>query len=52
VTAGRFAGETPSTFLERMRRPVVVDGRRIYNVDEFSSAEISFLGIGRGPKAS
>ena len=45
-----FKTITPRIFLERMRHPVVIDGRRIYNVDEFSSEGIRFSGIGLGPR--
>jgi UDPglucose 6-dehydrogenase len=47
-----FKTITPRIFLERMRHPVVIDGRRIYNVDDFSSGGIRFSGIGLGPKVS
>jgi len=39
----------PGTFLERMRRPVVIDGRRIYDAHKFSGAGIRFSAIGLGP---
>jgi UDPglucose 6-dehydrogenase len=42
----------PNTFLERMRRPIVIDGRRIYDADKFSRAEIEFSAIGLGPRTS
>ena len=45
-----FKTITPRIFLERMRRPVVIDGRRIYSADEFSSEGIRFSGIGLGPR--
>jgi len=44
-----FRAITPSHFLYRMRRPVVIDGRRIYDAHKFSSAGIQFLAIGLGP---
>jgi UDPglucose 6-dehydrogenase len=47
-----FRAIPPSAFLERMRCPVVIDGRRIYSPGEFSSAGITFLGIGLGPRTS
>ena len=47
-----FKAIAPSAFLKRMRYPVVIDGRRIYSADEFSSEGIRFMGIGLGPKAS
>jgi len=45
-----FKTIAPSAFLERMRSPVVIDGRRIYDPGEFSSAGIKFSGIGLGPR--
>jgi UDPglucose 6-dehydrogenase len=45
-----FRTITPSTFLERMRRPVVIDGRRIYDAGQFSGAGIRFLAVGLGPR--
>jgi UDPglucose 6-dehydrogenase len=44
-----FKNIAPSTFLERMRRPVVIDGRRIYNSKEFVDAGIRFHAVGLGP---
>jgi UDPglucose 6-dehydrogenase len=41
----------PSTFLERMRCPVVIDGRRIYDTDAFTRAGIRLAAIGLGPTA-
>jgi len=39
----------PSTFREKMRQPTVIDGRRLYNADEFRGAGIHLLAIGLGP---
>jgi len=47
-----FTTITPKMFLERMRCPVVIDGRRIYKADEFLRAGIRYSGIGLGPKAN
>jgi hypothetical protein len=33
-----------------MRCPAVIDGRRIYDADRFSTAGIQFLAIGMGPR--
>jgi UDPglucose 6-dehydrogenase len=46
-----FKDLTPETFLKQMRRPVVVDGRRIFDVDEFMRAGVRILPIGTGPKS-
>ena len=43
-----FRGIPPSLFKERMRRPVLIDGRRIYNAAEFLRSGIAFYGIGLG----
>jgi UDPglucose 6-dehydrogenase len=45
-----FKDIPPKTFLERMRCPVVIDGRRIYDADRFSTAGTQFLAIGMGPR--
>jgi len=39
----------PSTFREKMRRPRVIDGRRLYDADEFRAAGIHLVAIGLGP---
>ena len=44
-----FKNISPSAFRDRMRRPVVIDGRRIYNPKEFVDAGISFHAVGLGP---
>ena len=45
-----FRTISPDTFLRRMRRPVVIDGRRIYDADKFSGAGIEFSAIGLQPR--
>ncbi len=45
-----FRDLTPSIFKERMRYPLIIDGRRIYEPDRFCSAGIKFLAIGLGPQ--
>jgi UDPglucose 6-dehydrogenase len=44
-----FKAITPKTFREHMRRPIVIDGRRIYDPKEFLGAGIKFYAIGLGP---
>jgi len=44
-----FKTITPDQFLEMMRHPVVIDGRRIYDADIYPKAEIRFSAIGLGP---
>jgi nucleotide sugar dehydrogenase len=44
-----FGKLRPSTFRQEMRRPTVVDGRRLYDADEFRRAGIHLLAIGLGP---
>jgi UDPglucose 6-dehydrogenase len=39
----------PETFTERMRRPIVVDGRCVYNAEEFAQAGIQLLALGMAP---
>jgi UDPglucose 6-dehydrogenase len=41
----------PETFLEKMREPIVVDGRRVFDPAEFRRAGIRFYAIGLGPEA-
>jgi len=41
----------PSTFVEQMRSPIVIDGRRIYDVDEFARTGVRLLAVGLGPRA-
>lgn len=38
----------PETFRRKMSRPIVIDGRGIYNVDAFSQAGVRLSGIGVG----
>jgi UDPglucose 6-dehydrogenase len=47
-----FKEITPHTFVERMRRPIVIDGRRIYDAQQFLNAGIKYSAIGLGPRAS
>lgn len=42
-----FRKLTPEDFTRNMRKPVVIDGRRIYNAEEFSQ-ELKFASIGLG----
>jgi UDPglucose 6-dehydrogenase len=39
----------PSKFLKLMRHPIVIDGRRIYDADQFIRAGVDFFAIGLGP---
>lgn len=41
-----FKAIRPETFLKRMKQPIVIDGRGIYDVDAFSKAGVRLLGIG------
>ncbi|MGO9643597.1 MAG: UDP-glucose dehydrogenase family protein [Candidatus Bathyarchaeia archaeon] len=43
-----FKKISPTVFLETMRRPIVVDGRRIYDPSAFRQAGVSFSAIGLG----
>jgi UDPglucose 6-dehydrogenase len=36
----------PETFLKRMKQPIVIDGRRIYDVDAFSKAGVRMVAFG------
>jgi UDPglucose 6-dehydrogenase len=47
-----FKTLAPELFLDHMRTPVLIDGRRIYDVDRFSRAGVTLLGIGLGPRTS
>jgi len=40
----------PSTFARVMRQPVVIDGRRIYDVDAFLDAGVQLLAVGMGAR--
>jgi UDPglucose 6-dehydrogenase len=44
-----FRSIPPRTFLEHMKRPTIIDGRRIYDAKTFSQEGIQFLAIGLGP---
>jgi UDPglucose 6-dehydrogenase len=39
----------PKTFLDNMRQPIVIDGRRVYDPSELRNAGICFHVIGLGP---
>jgi UDPglucose 6-dehydrogenase len=41
-----FKNIRPATFIDRMRRPVVIDGRRIYDATVFLRSGVKFLAIG------
>jgi UDPglucose 6-dehydrogenase len=43
-----FKSISPRTFVERMRRPIIIDGRRIYDACRFSEGGILFSAIGLG----
>ena len=45
-----FKNLNPRTFKEKMRRPILIDGRRLYDPAEFRKAGIQFYGIGLGPE--
>ncbi len=36
----------PETFLKKMKQPIVIDGRRIYDVDAFAKAGVRIVAIG------
>jgi UDPglucose 6-dehydrogenase len=36
----------PETFLKRMKQPIVIDGRRIYDIDAFAKAGVRIVAIG------
>ena len=44
-----FRALRPEDFRERMREPVVIDGRRIFKPEEFEGA-VRFFAVGRGPR--
>jgi len=46
-----FENLEPKVFVEKMRRPVVIDGRRVYDPVEFRNAGVEFRAIGLGPEA-
>lgn len=43
-----FKNLPPQVFLEKMKHPIVVDGRRIYNPDEMIHAGIMYSAVGLG----
>ncbi len=45
-----FKKLSPQTFIQKMRRPFVIDGRRLYDVAKFKQAGIRFMAIGLGPE--
>ncbi len=45
-----FKKLSPQTFLQKMRQPFVIDGRRLYDVAKFKQAGIRFMAIGLGPE--
>jgi UDPglucose 6-dehydrogenase len=46
-----FKNLKPRTFVEKMHKPTLIDGRRIYDPDEFRRAGIRLHAIGLGPEA-
>lgn len=44
----QFKELTPQFFLEKMKTPIIIDGRRIYNPELFIGNGIKYLGIGLG----
>jgi UDPglucose 6-dehydrogenase len=44
-----FKSIPPTTFVEKMREPVLIDGRRIFDAEEFQKAGTKFFAIGLGP---
>jgi len=46
-----FKAISPRTFARQMRRPVVIDGRRIYDPDRFSTAGVRYSAVGLGEKS-
>ncbi len=45
-----FKNLRPEIFQEKMRQPIVIDGRRVYDPNEFRKAGISLRAIGLGPE--
>lgn len=45
-----FKNLRPEIFREKMRQPIVIDGRRVYDPNEFRKAGISVHAIGLGPE--
>ncbi len=48
----QFREIPPNTFVERMRQPFVIDGRRIYDPIRLRAAGVRLLAIGLGPEDS
>jgi UDPglucose 6-dehydrogenase len=46
-----FKALTPQTFTRLMKRPIVFDGRGLYNVKSFTNAKVSLRRIGVGPRS-
>jgi UDPglucose 6-dehydrogenase len=44
-----FKKLTPEDFIQHMHQPILIDGRRIYNAQEFNQ-KLKFTAIGLGPK--
>jgi UDPglucose 6-dehydrogenase len=47
----QFKTISADTFVEKMRSPIVIDGRRIYDPDTFLKRGVQLVAIGLGPKA-
>jgi UDPglucose 6-dehydrogenase len=45
-----FKNLKPKTFLEKMRQPILIDGRRIYDPTEFRKGGVRLRAIGLGPE--
>jgi UDPglucose 6-dehydrogenase len=45
-----FKNLNPNTFKERLHQPVLIDGRKLYDQNEFRTAGIRFQAIGLGPE--
>lgn len=39
----------PETFLKHMRQPIIIDGRRLYDADNFRKSGVRLFAIGLGP---
>ena len=44
-----FSNLEPKDFFESMKKPILIDGRRIYNESKFREAGVRFAAIGLGP---
>jgi len=47
---GEFKKLRPNDFAGKLRRPLVIDGRRVYDASSFRRAGITFHAIGLGPE--